>query len=119
MNFDANLVNWALSVLKHHKGIHEFCVTATAAAQTADDVNKWAKSAGQTPITNFPTCTCPFHLAQYPVSDLCTWCAIFLHGTISTISPLWRGRDDSIRRYVPPVTKHELVNHVAADMKTS
>ncbi len=65
--FDTNCSTIGRQGFKYHNCLHELCVT-TAAAATADCVNKWIKSARQTTITNLLTsrttaCTC--HVTQY------------------------------------------------------
>ena len=46
-NFGANYSNLVLKLLKYLNCFHQVCVTATAAAPTADRVNKLAKSAAK------------------------------------------------------------------------
>ena len=48
LDFEAN----ATRVLKQLNSLHGLSLTVTVAAPTADGVDKWAKSMGQTTITN-------------------------------------------------------------------
>lgn len=61
-SFEANCSNQTLRFLKHLNCLPELCVTAAAAAPTADRVRKWDKSMGQIqqlPVAlRTPACTC-------------------------------------------------------------